>query len=325
MGKVTSLQGKATGKVGSMVYSVNGGQMIAREYQPNVTNPSTQAQVNQRAKLKLISQVAAALAPVIAIPKNGLQSSRNIFVKKNFNLAYANDGIAQLTYENLQLTTGNAGLPTLYINRSQVDGLTLNLLEDASKSVSRVVYILYRKTAEQKLQFVQSKIVSEPGDGGYFRTTMPYLSGDLVAFAYGMKDLNARATAKFSNYSVANGEDIAKLTLNRNINGSDFQFTQTRGTTLFAGDVDSTSADDNMVRVYVTAVGNGTVSGAGMYPLGSEVAVTATPGSNAKFSGWSYNGSNAIIATAATYKFTLTQQVDLVATFESIPSGNDEP
>lgn len=325
MGKVTSLQGKATGKVGSMVYSVNGGQMIAREYQPNVTNPSTQAQVDQRAKLKLLSQVAAALAPVIAIPKNGLQSSRNLFVKKNFDLAYANGGVAQLTYENLQLTTGNAGLPTVYINRSQSEGLTINLLESAADSVSRVVYILYRKTSEAKLQYVRSSIVSEPGDGGYFRTTMPYLAGDLVLFAYGMKDLNARATAKFSNYSVSNGEDIAKLTLSRNINSSDYQFTQTRGTTLFAGEVESATVGENQAQVYVTASGNGSVTGGGIFDIGTQVTVTATPGSNASFSGWKVNGSQTYVSTSATYTFTLQQQTDLIAVFANGPSGNDEP
>ncbi|MEE1004429.1 MAG: hypothetical protein UH685_03715, partial [Bacteroidaceae bacterium] len=132
-------------------------------------------------------------------------------------------------------------------------------------------------------------------------------------------------TAKFSNYSVTSGEDIAKLTLSRNINGSDFQFTQTRGTTLFANESESSSADNNTARVYVTASGNGTVSGGGIYPLLSQVIVTATPKGSAKFKGWSYNGSNDIISTSQSYTFTLVQQVDLVAHFENAPSGNDEP
>ena len=80
MGKVTSLQGKATGKVGSIVYSVSGGQMVAREYQPHVSNPSTVAQTNQRASFKLLSQVAAALAPVIVIPKEGLSATPILFL-----------------------------------------------------------------------------------------------------------------------------------------------------------------------------------------------------------------------------------------------------
>lgn len=317
MGKVTSLQGKATGKVGSMVYSVSGGQMIAREYQPNVANPSTQLQVDQRAKMKLMSQVAAALAPVIAIPKEGLKSSRNLFIKKNFENASASDGVAQVTYENLQLTNGNAGLPAIQIHREAASGVSVNLEERCDAAVTRVVYILYRKTSEATLQYVQSIIVSAPGGEGKFPGTLVYTEGDIVVFAYGMKDLNARATAKYSDYNVKNGEDIATLTLTRRLSLSDYQFTQTRGTTLFAGETDSVVVGDNQARVFVTALGKGSVAGAGVFDLGTQVTVTATPGENATFVGWRNNGANAIISTDAAYTFTLEGTADLVAVFQS--------
>lgn len=317
MGKVTSLQGKATGKVGSMVYSVSGGQMIAREYQPNVANPSTQLQVDQRAKMKLMSQVAAALAPVIAIPKEGLKSSRNLFIKKNFENASASEGVAQVTYENLQLTNGNAGLPAIQIHREAASGVSVNLEERCDAAVTRVVYILYRKTSEATLQYVQSVIVNAPGGEGKFPGTLVYTEGDIVVFAYGMKDLNARATAKYSDYNVKNGEDIATLTLTRRLSLSDYQFTQTRGTTLFAGETDSVVVGDNQARVFVTALGKGSVAGAGVFDLGTQVTVTATPGDNATFVGWRNNGANAIISTDAAYTFTLEGTADLVAVFQS--------
>ena len=317
MVKVISVTGIGKGKLGSTVYSVNAGQMIGRQYNPYVANPNTAKQVDQRAKMKLMSQVAAALAPVIAIPKEGLKSSRNLFIKKNFDKSSANSGVAQVTYENLQLTNGNAGLPAIFVHRSAESGVSVNLDERCDASITRVVYILYRKTSEATLQYVQSIIVDAAGSEGKFPGTLYYTEGDIVVFAYGMKDLNAKATAKYSNYNVRNGEDIAKLTLTRNISTQDYQFTQTRGTTLFAGESESVEVGANQARVYLTAAGSGTVAGAGVFDLGTTVTVTATPAADNRFLGWRVNGSNTIISTAASYSFTLEGTTDLVAVFQS--------
>lgn len=317
MAKVVSLQGVAKGKVGSMVYSVAGGQMVARSYQPNVSNPNTQAQVDQRAKMKLMSQIAAALAPVIVIPKEGLKSSRNLFIKKNFDNVSATSGVAQLTYENIQLTNGNAGLPAIEVSRSQESGISVNLEERCDAAVSRVVYILYRKTSENTLQYVQSIIVDAAGSEGKFPGTLIYMTGDIVVFAYGMKDLSAKASAKYADYSVQNGEDIAKLALTRRISMSDYQFTRTRGTTLFANESESAQVADNQARVYVTAAGPGSVAGAGVFDLGTQVTVVATPGADASFVGWRNNGSDTIISSNPSYTFELTGLTDLVAVFQA--------
>lgn len=315
MGKITSLNGKVQGKIGAVVYSTVAGETIAREYNPNVANPNTESQVNQRAKLKLMSQVAAALAPVIVIPKEGLKSSRNLFIKKNFGSCDAHDGVAQITYENVQLTSGNAGLPAIVVNRSQQSGCTVRLEERCDAAIGRCVYIMYRKTSESTLQYVQSIIVENAGQDGTFPGSMLYMEGDLVFFAYGMKDLNSRASAKYADYSVTNGEDVARLVMSRNISYGDYQFTQTRGTTLFAGESQSAQVADNEGRVYVTASGPGTVAGAGVYTLGSEVTVTATPNAGASFLGWKNNGSDTIISTSTSYSFTLNGMTDLVAVF----------
>lgn len=317
MGKVTSLNGKVTGKIGGVVYSTNAGAIIAREYNPNVANPNTAKQVDQRAKMKLMSQIAAALAPVIVIPKEGLKSSRNLFIKKNFDKASAHEGVAQITYENVQLTNGNAGIPAIYATRFPESGVQIQLAERCDASITRVVYIMYKKTSEATLQYVQSVIAEAPGDAGTFPATMLYVEGDLVLFCYGMKDLNTKATAKYSNYGVRNAEDIAQLAMARTISYADYQFTQTRGTTMFAGENETIPVGGNQARVYLTAQGNGQVSGAGVYDLGTQVSVTATPAADNAFVGWKLNGSDTIISTNATYSFTLEGMTDLVAVFRS--------
>lgn len=59
MAKVISLQGKARGKIGSIVYRVEAGiGMIASEYNPSPRNPRTIAQVEQRSKMNLAGRLS---------------------------------------------------------------------------------------------------------------------------------------------------------------------------------------------------------------------------------------------------------------------------
>lgn len=317
MGKLTSLNGKVVGKIGAVVYSTNAGQIIAREYNPNVANPSTEKQVNQRAKLKLMSQLAATLAPVIVIPKEGLKSSRNLFIKKNMGNAYAENGVAQITYENVQLTNGRAGIPGIVATRSQQSGISIALEERADAAISRVVYIMYKKTSENTLQYVQSIIVEAAGAEGTFPGTLVYTEGDLALFAYGMKDMNSKATAKYDDYSVQNAEDIASLAMERKIAYGDYQFTQTRGATMFADENEIVPVEEGKARVFVTATNGGSVAGAGTFDLNSQVTVTATCDEGYEFVGWKNNGSDTILSTSLAYTFTLVGTADLVAVFRA--------
>lgn len=319
--KVTGVLGKMNGKAGGLVFSIVAGQTIAREYNPNVANPSTVAQVDQRAKMKLMSQLAAVMAPVIVIPKEGLKSSRNLFIKKNFESCVASDGVAQITYENIQLTNGTAGLPAIHITRSQEDGIRVNLEERCDAAVSRVVYILYSKTSENTLQYVQSIIVDVAGADGQFPGSLVYVAGDVAVFAYGMKDLNAKATANYNDYSVQNGEDIAALAMTRKLSLSDYQFTKTRGTTLFAGESESTIVPDGSFRVFVTPVGNGSVTGAGIYTAGATATLTATPAEGKIFVGWRNQGDSEYISQTSPLVITVDSQRDILAVFGDPSQG----
>lgn len=321
MAKQTSLFGKISGKIGSVVFSTSGGETISREYNPHVANPSTMAQVNQRARMKLMAQLSASLAPVIAIPKQGLVSSRNAFTKLNFEASMASNGVAQISYENVQLTNGNLALPTLEATRAEGSGISINLAEDASKAVNRVVYILYRKTSEEKLQFVASVIAEGAGTNGKFNASLPYTEGDIVLYAYGMRDTSESATAKYGSMQVANAVDVARLTAYRNISTEDFQFTQTRGATMFSNQSELTPVPEGSARVFVTALGGGSVSGGGVYVIGQNATVVATAQSGYHFVGWKINGFLEFISTDASYSFEVSGQIDLVAVFEESTPG----
>lgn len=320
----TSLFGKVNGKIGSVIFSTSGGSIIAREYNPNVANPSTMAQVNQRARMKLMSQLSASLSPVIAMTKDGLVSKRNKFTKLNFPSSYALNGVAQITYENVQLTEGNTALPAI-VAMGAVDSNKLTIdagFEQApTATINRVVYCLFRKSNEGKLEYVLSQIVSErtqEGSQAFFNIVFQNLPvAEYVLFAYGMSDTTERATASYGDLNVVTASDLARLVATRAISFSDYQFTQTRAITIASDGIPVQPEQPGKVRVYVTALGQGgTVSGGGSFDIGASVTVVATPAAGFDFVRWAYNGSNETASTSASYTFTVNQQTDLVAIFE---------
>lgn len=322
MGKVTSLYGKTMGKIGSIVFSTSGGQTIAREYNPHVANPNTQAQINQRARMKLMSQLSASLSPVLAMTKDGLVSKRNKFTKLNFPASYALNGVAQITYENVQITEGNTALPALYAMGVVSDdkmSIGVSLSSEPSSTINRVVYCLFKKSNEGKLEYISSQIATiRTGVAGFFMGEFSELPiAEYVIYAYGMSDTSERATATYGDLNVVTASDLARLVATRAISFSDFQFTQTRAVTIAADGSAVQPEQPGKVRVYVTALGQGgTVSGGGSYDQGASVTVVATPASGFDFVRWAYNGTNETASTSASYTFTVNQQTDLVAIFE---------
>lgn len=329
MGKTSSMWGKTTGKVGGLVYATAGGEQIVREYNPNVANPSTEAQVNARAKMKLLSQLSATLSPVIAMTKDGLTSKRNKFTSKNYNFAIAANGVAQVSYENLQLTEGNLALPQ--IAGSIADGyMTVYFATNPSLNINRVVWACFRKTDDNNLELVKSAIISTRQENPSIQNFFVWNTGfnyqldqvpdqSFVFYAYGIVDTSAQATAHYGNLSVENATDIARLVTSRAISYQDFQLTQTRGATWQRGQATPTysgsTEDPNKVRIYATATTGGTVSGSGLYDIGATVTLTATPNDGYDFVKWQLNGGGDY-ATRNPVTFTAEEMMDLVAIFQ---------
>lgn len=311
------MAGTGSGKLGSQVYASVAGEQIVRQYQSNVSNPSTTKQVNQRARMKLMSQVAAAMSEVIVIPKQGLKSSRNLFIKANFGYSYANAGEADATLVNFQLTNGNIAIPDVTAERQANDILHLELAAAADNAVSRVVYCIFGKSTEQALMYLNSIVVTYPGENRTFPADTPNFSGDLIIYAYGMRDTSAKASAKYSDYAVATGEDLAKLLMNRTIAASDYQLTKTVGVQLGAEESTTPVVPAGSASVVVHLSGLGSVQGAGVYTLGSQVTLTAVPYAGWSFKGWRINGSSVYVSSSNPYTFTLNVHKDLVADFIS--------
>ena len=321
--KLSGMAGTGSGKVGSMVYATVAGQQIVRQYQPVVANPSTVPQTNSRAKLKLASQLATALREVIAIPREGLKSSKNLFIKRNYGIFVAAGGYAQVSYENLQLTNGQAGLPAITATRDASNNVTMKLAEAAPANISRVVFIMYKKTSEGALQLVNSAISSVRGANNDFEKAIPGAAGELVLFAYGMKDADAAATAKYGNLQVSNADDLARLITNRTIKSTEISLTGTRGATMATDGSIVEPVPAGQVRVYVTASQGGTATGGGTFPIGTTVTVEATPSAGYMFNGWfkQGNGTQELVSQNANYSFIVNEQTDLIAQFEYTGGG----
>ena len=314
--KVTSLI-QGSGKVGEMVLAQSGGECISREYRKNVSNPNTTGQVDARAKLKLMSQISAAMANVIVIPKKGLQSSRNLFVKKNYDLAVGFGAGVGIDYTRLQLTNGNAGFPQVKATKNGTTSIDVQLASSAAESVNRVVYNIFSKTDEGQLQFVDSLVVTDPGNDGTFPASLAAAEGDVIIYGYGMKDLNSKATAKYGNYNVNTGEDIAKLFMQRTLKESDYKLTQTSGNEIPSDESGTHDVPDGKYGVTVVIFGNGTVNGEGDVTKGDPLTLTAVPAEGWRFSYWKDEAGRAEWTTNP-YTFVPTQTMRIQCVFEPI-------
>lgn len=332
--KLNGITGTGSGKLGTSVFTTIKGVQVVRQYQPVVANPSSSMQVKQRSRFKLITQLAASLSNVIAMPRMGMSSSRNQFVKKNMAAVIGTADGAQVSYENLQLTSGSAGLPGIVAARAS-NNLTISLNSNASSLVSRVVYCIFTKNAEGQLVLNFSSIVSQAGEDGKFKLVMPDVKGDLAIYAYGIKDTSEKASAKFGDYKVTSASDVASLISNRSLATTDFTLTRTRGTTLFGGTEGNVTAGADQVMIYLSVGANGsatvkvgsgaaeTVAAGKSYRKavnkGESVVFTAIPASSSyKVGSWNNSGSGQVVSTGATYTVNDVQSpIDLTLSFAS--------
>ena len=338
--KLSSILGKGSGKLGAAVFSNNNGQQVVRQYQPKVKNPNTVAQTMQRARFKLMTQIASSMAPVIAIPKSGAVTSRNMFVKKNMPLVIGTEDGAQLVYENLQLTSGTRALPGIYVER-EAGKLKIGLLQAPTGNISRVAYCAFAKDSEGQLSYEWSIVSSTPGAQGTFDVeTDDIVSLDVVFYAYGMIDTNAKATAAFENYHVDSATDLAKLIATRKLSLGDFALTKTRGTTLKAGENQNVVVPAGSYGIYVNATVGGSVdvnvggqtkatvtngaSYSGSEKAGSEIAFDANASEGYSFKEFRDQGTGSVISSSSLYEFTLNKKTDVLAVFELISSGGGE-
>lgn len=315
--KLFGLSGLATGKKGDAVFSINAGTQIVRQWNPAVSNPKTPAQVQSRAKLKLMSQLGSAVKPFIAIAKDGMKTPRNQFISKNYDLVtYANNE-AQIALEDMQFTKGAIALPSFTAVR-EANKLKFALMQDMAASLDRVVYLVVSCPSNQEVIPAASIVAQAAGADGDFKAEIDDVEGDICVYAYGIRDNDAASRVKFSDLGVDPGITVAKIVATRTLSSTSYSMTETRGLQLSSGESSGETPGTNAVRVSLGYTSNAAdnvaahLTGAGNYEVGESVTVRYT--GSGGFLGW-YNAATGgeSISIDNPYTFTAASSIALYA------------
>lgn len=321
MAKVTGIGGKATGKLGSVVYAINRGQQIAREYNGNVANPNTAGQQNTRSKFKLMSQLSSVMAPVLAIRKEGMVSARNLFSKINFPACAYSAGAVSIKLNRVQITKSNVALGGFVADRAGGTSIAVELKNNMAAALDKVVYCLFEQQVTGELLLKGDIVVDVAGEAGKFQGELPMSTGSVAIYAYGIKINESGAEAAFGNMTAPSAESVAKLLVTNSEVQAGTTITATAGLVIREGEDTGDSDAIDQITVTCNVSGNGSVTGAGRYAIGQTVTLTATPDAEASFVGWKVgSASGPTVSTNPVYSFEAAGDVTFFAVFQGGPT-----
>lgn len=117
MAKVTKMVGNFRGRVGGLVYSKgDGGENYVRSYQPQVLNPKSVGQVDQRAKMNLIGRLSEVTpkSVLIGMGESGRKRrsafNANLLLMATIDRSVAGTVVAQLNPEDIVFSKGAESL-----------------------------------------------------------------------------------------------------------------------------------------------------------------------------------------------------------------------
>ena len=194
-----------SGKLGSSVFTITKGITIERQYQPRVFNPKTIGQVGQRAKFRLLSGLASVVAPFACIPKEGLQTEANVFVRKNMQLTSFSDGTARIDMTKIQISGGSDSFVTPTFTIEEGIGKGSISAEDVKNAGFDGVVFLVVGTKRPNIARIIGKVVLAPSEGK-FSVEFPVISSysEYHLFSYGVK-LSDKGVSRYGNLESVNG------------------------------------------------------------------------------------------------------------------------
>lgn len=230
MAKSYSPISKASGKLGSVVYANVGGVQVSREYNGAPRNPKTTAQTQQRAKLKLISQLAAVAAPIIAIKREGLKSGRNIFSSQNFGLVGYADNTASIDLTKIQLAKGTMPMPAITITTPNPDKIGLDVAEVINPDITKIAIAILEQDTDGNLVVKTSKVIDNPGttDLGFVPCSLTE-NYKYTALVYGVRPNSEKAHVVLDNLNAPTAASLAQVIATRSLSTSDATLTRTVG------------------------------------------------------------------------------------------------
>lgn len=172
MAKVTKMVGNFRGRVGGLVYSKGeGAENYVRAYQPQVFNPKSEGQVDQRAKMNLIGRLSEITPKNVLIGMGATGRMRRSAFNANLLSAATIDRsvhgtvVAQLVPEDIIFSKGVEALSATVSTTPTVTGtqvslaLTLSDSEMAGKYGERIVIAVIDPEDKGGYSFLRTKEV----------------------------------------------------------------------------------------------------------------------------------------------------------------------
>lgn len=234
MAKMYGFSGKVTGKKGDAVFQVRNGEQLIRQYNPIISNPRSAGQVAARVKMKLLSQLSAIVGNIVAIPRDGAKSPRNLFTQLNYGLVTVENGVGTIEMDKLQITKSTTPMVAISATRDGQTAINVALTADASANLEGVVYVLIDIDSDKVIRVKGSTQVSTAGNGGTFAGTLPATSNSAVVLAYGIAKTNQKARVAFGNIEGDAAEHVAELVTSKTLTKTDLKLTETVGVELVA-------------------------------------------------------------------------------------------
>lgn len=221
--KLTSIVGTGTGKLGGSVFRVVNGKQIVAAYQPVVNNPSTDLQVTQRAKFKILSQLASVFRDFGSFRRPARVG--NMIVSKNMSKVTYSNGQANIPMLNVELTDGVLALPAITATKTGAV-ISVGVSRDISQEYDAVAYIII-DVVDGRAVATEPKIVTTAGTDGHFSTTYTISTvTEGYAYAYGIKYADENVRVRYTNIGVVSPN--ALLSAIRSASISDAQVSVSR-------------------------------------------------------------------------------------------------
>lgn len=222
MARMQGITGKLSGKMGSAVFRVREGQQVVTQYNPIVKNPNTKGQQAQRAKFKLMSQLAAVMAPgfgtmgTINRPAHGKSTQRNAFTQLNMKLVEVDTAgqevTAKIPMEQVKLTSSFRYFPQLALSSAGAEGISLDLNDSLPTDVTTVRFV----TIGYVDRVPTIADIRDIPSADVLNTNIPVTPGNYTVLAYGLiPSESAKATIDLDNiHTPADENFVSAVELN---------------------------------------------------------------------------------------------------------------
>lgn len=230
--KLQGFVGKGTGKLGASVWTVRKGVQVVREYTDKVSNPNTPAQVGQRAKFKLLTQLGAVVAGdgMFFRNLNSGESMRNAFMRANMGavtLSPTGD-VALLNVGEVVLTDGHTTAPSAFFNRTS-GIMSVDLSAAAMSDIMGIGYAVITLPDVGRVIGYSARAEKAEGDTTITATIVagPTLMNKTNVLVWGYRFADAAARAKYEAIAATETADVVSLEFNRMLREGLIEPTQT--------------------------------------------------------------------------------------------------